>query len=369
MQGVLPVATAIYPITRLKAITLKNQRINLKSLADHLGISQATVSRALAGHEAISAATRQRVSEAARQLGYQPNASAQRLATGRTNTIGLVFPLERLMLAQTNFVDVLAGLTNGLNKRNYDLIMSPFLDHGEEAVFRRLVAARSVDGIVITRPRVRDVRIPILNGLGLPYVVHGRTETDVPYSYVDIDNESVFAKAAGLLLKLGHRRIATLNGLPEFMYSEARERGFRRALEEYGLAPDPAMQRQTRMVDEAGYAATIELMRLPSPPSAIICGSIFLAKGVYVALKELGLQAGREVSVIAHDDQLRGLHANQFEPSLTATVAPIQEAGEQLAEVLVAKIQGETGDDVLHRVLPVELVVRDSVSACPQQPA
>jgi NAD(P)-dependent dehydrogenase (short-subunit alcohol dehydrogenase family) len=96
------------------------------------------------------------------------------------------------------------------------LVLAPFDEEGEEAVIRRLAAARSIDGIIITRARVDVPRVPLLKSLGIPFVVHGRTHTCEDYAFVDIDNEAVFFKSASLLLNLGHRRIVMLNGLPEF---------------------------------------------------------------------------------------------------------------------------------------------------------
>ncbi|SFB16806.1 transcriptional regulator, LacI family [Collimonas sp. OK607] len=334
--------------------------------AERLGISQSTVSRALAGHEQISAKTRQRVAEAAAELGYRPNQAARRLATGRANAIGLVFPLARLLMAQTNFVDVLAGITGALKQRDFDLVLAPFDEDDEESILRRLAATRSVDGIIVTRARVHDYRVPLLHSLGLPFILHGRTETDTPYSFVDIDNEAIFMKPANLLLNLGHKRIATLNGLPEFMYSATRRRGFHRACEARGILPDPALQHETSMTEESGYALTMQMLASPSPPTAIICGALFLAQGVYRALKEHALQPGRDISVIAHDDQLRGIHANSFEPSLTTTAASVRLSGEHLGEFIVDQIlHPEKNIQPKQDIAPVDLVVRDSIGPPP----
>lgn len=84
------------------------------------------MSRALAGRKEISAKTRERVVQAAAELGYRPNEAARWLAMGRANAVGLVFPFERLSLPQTNFVDVLVGITEALNRKHLDLVLSPF---------------------------------------------------------------------------------------------------------------------------------------------------------------------------------------------------------------------------------------------------
>ena len=344
----------------------KSMRVDLKALAQHLGLSQATVSRALSGHLAISAATRQRVAAAAAELGYRPNLSARRLATGRANAIGLAFPLERLQLLESHFVDFLTGVSEILSRHNHDLVLSPFADD-EEGVLRRLAASRSVDGVILTGPLVHDWRLPLLHALGLPVVVHGRSETELPYSFVDIDNEAVFAKAAHLLLDLGHRRIATLNGPVEFQYAMARKAGFRRALAARGLTPEPELEQEGAMTEEVGRLTTLRLLARPEPPTALICGSIFLARGVYQALRELGREPGRDVSLVAHDDLFRDFRASRFEPPLTATESSVRKAGERVAEILLAQIgSGARTPAPVQEVWPVDLVFRSSAGAAPR---
>lgn len=343
----------------------KTSRVDLKALAQHLGLSQATVSRALHGHRAIRAATRERVAAAAEELGYRPNSSAQRLATGRANAIGLVFPLERLQLLESHFVDFLTGVSELVTRHDQDLVMSPFIDN-EEVVLRRLASSRSVDGIIISGPHVHDGRIPLLHSLGLPFVVHGRTETTLPYAFIDIDNEAVFAKAADLLLDLGHRRIATLNGPAEFHYAAARACGFRRALAARGLSADPTLEHEGPMSEEAGRLLTRQMLESASPPTAIICGSIFLALGAYRALRELGREPGRDLSVVAHDDLFRDLRASRFEPALTATESSVRKAGERLAAILLAQIDDKAGStEPVQEIWPVDLVFRSSAGPVP----
>ncbi len=337
--------------------------VGLKQVAAHLGLSPATVSRALNGYPEISAATRARVAAAAAALGYRPNPSARQLATGRASAVGLVFPLHRLYLAEALFFDFIVGVSDVLTRRNYDLVLSPFQDD-EGGVFRRLAAARSVDGVILNRPLVCDPRVPLLQALGLPFVLHGRTEADQPYAHVDIDNESVFAQLAGLLLDLGHRRIASLNASSEFTYAAARARSLARTFAARGLAADPALHYETPMNEESGYVLTRGLLDRPDPPTALICGSVFLAQGAYRALRDRGLEPGRDMAVVAHDDLVRDLRAAQFQPALTATQSSVRQAGERSAEVLLDQLAAP-GAEPVQEVWPVELVFRASAMPAP----
>jgi len=339
----------------------KRQRVDLKTLADELGVAQSTISRALSAHHSIPEKTRQRVIAAAEKLGYQPNARARGLATGRTEAIGLVFPLERLQLAQTNFVDVLTGISDVVTRRNYSLLLTPFSDN-EQEVLRKLATSKIVDGIIITRPLVDDPRIPLLRDLGIPFVVHGRSDVDALYSFVDIDNAAVFEKLGCLLLDYGHERIAVFNSFLRFRYAHARQEGYMRALAARGRPMDPDLMFETPMTEQAGYELATALLSSQAPPTAFLCGSIFLAQGVYRAVAERGLRVGEDVSVVCHDDGLRGIKPAEFDPPLTATFRSVREAGEHLAEILIDLVEAGGGDkEPVREVAAVDLILRNSV--------
>lgn len=344
---------------------------SLATLAAMLGLSQSTVSRALRAHPGIPEATQQRVAAAAEAAGYRPNARARSLAIGRTEAIGLVFPLERLQLPETNFVDVLAGISTAVTRRNYSLLLSPFA--GDEAtVLRKLASSKAVDGVIITRPLVDDPRIALLNDLGLPFVVHGRSEVKDPYSFVDTDNDRSFEKLTSLLLDFGHRHIVAVNGLAQFRYVAARAASFLRAFAARGLSPRPDAIEFVSMTEATGYETAMRRLASPDRPTAFLCGSVFQARGVYRAIQENGLRVGSDVSVTCHDDGVRGFSAADFKPPLTATLTSIRDAGEQLAMILMDQIENRPAAPI-RRILPFELILRDSVGPPPvletQRPA
>lgn len=351
-------------------MTKKSQRlssapIGLKALAEQLGLSQSTVSRALREHPGIPDTTRRRVMAAAEKVGYQPNARARGLAIGRTEAIGLVFPIERLQLEETNFVDVLAGISDVVTRRNHSLLLSPF-SGDEGTVLRKLASSKAVDGVIITRPLVHDPRIALLTDLGLPFVVHGRSEVAIPYSFVDVDNFAIFEKLTGLLLDYGHRRIVALNSFQQFRYAAVRAEGFYRAWAARGLDAGQAEMLETPMTERTGYDCAMRALAAAEPPTAFVCGSIFLARGVYRAVAERGLKVGRDVSVACHDDGLRGIKASDFNPPLTATYCSVREHGEHLATLLIDLTEAKAGGGAPHRILPADLILRESVALAPQ---
>lgn len=344
---------------------LHKNAADLKTLALELGLSQSTVSRALRAHPGIPVTTRQRVVAAAEAAGYRPNARARSLAIGRAETIALSFPLERLQLPETNFVDVLAGISTAVTRRNYSLLLSPF-QGDEAAVLRKLASSKSVDGVIITRPLVEDPRIALLNQLRLPFVVHGRSEVKEAYSFVDTDNDNAFERLTGLLLDYGHRHIVAINGLAQFRYVAARAASFRRAFAARGLTPLPDAIEFVSMTEATGYETALRRLDDPQRPTAFICGSVFQARGVYRALGERGLKVGVDMSVVCHDDGVRGCSAADFVPPLTATATSIRSAGEQLALILIDLIE-QNAPEPVREILPFELVLRDSVALAQPQ--
>jgi LacI family transcriptional regulator len=345
---------------------LHKNAADLKTLALQLGLSQSTVSRALRAHPGIPETTRLRVVSAAEAAGYRPNARARSLALGRAETIGLSFPLERLQLPETNFVDVLAGISTAITSRNYNLLLSPF-QGDEAAVLRRLASSKAVDGIIITRPLVDDPRIALLNELRLPFVVHGRSEVEEPYSFVDTDNDNAFERLTTLLLDYGHRHIVAINGLAQFRYVAARAASFRRAFAARGLTPPPDAIEFVSMTEATGYETAMRRLSDAKRPTAFLCGSVFQARGVYRALGEHGLKVGIDVSVVCHDDGVRGFSAADFVPSLTATATSIRSAGEELALILIDLIEGKVPGPI-RKIMPFELVLRDSVALARPEP-
>ena len=321
----------------------------LRDLARHLGLSVTQVSRALNGHGDVSAATRARVAEAARARGYRPNLSARRLATGRSGMLGLVLSGVPGEDEHAQFVQIVGGLSLHLGRLGRPFVLH-VADPGEDAVevYRRLVEGRAIDGFVLLDPAERDRRLRFLRGAGVPFVVHGRVAGPADYPFYDIDNEAVGRRLTARVLQAGHERVAFLNGPRGQGYAEARARGFRAAMAEAGHAP---VHRFAAMTEGQGMLAVAELWRR-DPPSALVCGSMRVARGAVRMLGALGLSVPGDVSVVAHDDGLPGLGPQGFEPVLTVTRSPLSEAWPHLARLLVAAEAGEpaTGLQVLGEV-------------------
>ena len=336
--------------------------VNLKQLSQMLALSQTTVSRALNGYPEVSEETRRRVTEAARRHGYRPNPSARRLATGKAGMIGHVMPTGASVDIDPHFIEFLSGLGDYARGHELDLVLSPAAADEEETTYRRIAANKQVDAVYVSSPGPADRRIALLEQLGMPFIVHGRSEgLDFDYAHMDIDNEGAFDDAARLLLQLGHRRIALINGEPGETFAIMRERGAARALAASGLALEPRLRRSLAMTEENGFRSARELLAAPDAPTAILCSSLIMALGAVRAIRDLGLDMPGDVSLVAHDDVFPWLKPESFPVPLTTTRSSIRAAGQRVAQRLAARIAGlET--EPRGEVWPVELVVRGSTA-------
>lgn len=336
----------------------------LRQLAEHLGLSPATVSRALNGFPEVGEKTRLRVLEASERLHYKPNSSAKRLATGKSGMVGIIFRATQNLLVDPHFVDFLAGLSIGLAEHDLDLIIHT-ASHGQlTAHYKRFAASGSVDGMIVSAPTLDDERIATLQERGFPFVVHGRASEHPPYAFFDIDNDGAFAAATTLLADLGHRRIALLNGPAGLAFAAQREAAFRRVAAARGLFIPDRFVTHDDMSEDVGHRRAAAMLAADLPPTAFLCASTLMALGVMRAAAERGLGIGTDISVIAHDDVLPHLRSEHFSPPLTVTRSPIRQAGTALAEMVVARIDGANPLQ-LQRTVPVDLIARASTGAAP----
>lgn len=333
----------------------------LRDLSRHLGLSVTQVSRALNGHSDVKQDTRERVMAAARALNYQPNLSARKLVSGRSGIVGLVLPGVPARQYDSLFVQIVGGLSQHFSARNMQFVLHISAPGDDPVrVYERLVNSGSLDGFVVLEPVADDPRVAFLRSRGVPFVVHGRLGPAPDHPFFDIDNEGVGHALAQLLLQAGHRRIVFLNGIAGRTYSEARSSGFRRACAEAGVPFDAAQIRSGEMTDGYGLIETARLWAEGRPPTGIACGNLLIAKGVMAALEAMGLAVPRDVSIVAHDDELPGLDSAWMPVPLTVTRSPLQDSWKPLADVLAGAIAGEPLTD-LQRFGPVSVVERASV--------
>ncbi|MGL4198731.1 MAG: LacI family DNA-binding transcriptional regulator [Allorhizobium sp.] len=340
--------------------------MNLKELSQILGLSQTTISRALNGYPEVNEETRQRVMKAAKETGYRPNRAAQRLATGKAGSIGLIMPISPDHSSDMHFAEFQSGLAEASIVHDFHFVIMPSKAEDEEEAIRWLVSSGSVDGYYLAYVREKDPRIAMAKSLSLPFIVHGRSfGLDLDYPFLDVDNEGAFYDATRFLLQLGHKRIALLNGQGDLDFAHRRRLGTEKALAEKGLLLDPRHTRHSFMGDEQGYRGMKEILALPDRPTAVLCASTVLALGAVRAMNEFGLKLGVDVSLIAHDDELPLLKPENFSIPLTTTRSSLRAAGKRIGERLIAMINQSEPAPPEQELWKVELVVRASTGPAP----
>lgn len=340
--------------------------VNLKELSQMLGLSQTTISRALNGYPEVNKETRERVLQAARETGYRPNRAAQRLATGKAGSIGLIMPISPDHSSDMHFAEFQSGLAEASIVHDFHFVIMPSRADDEEQAIRWLVASGSVDGYYLAYVRDRDPRITMAKSLSLPFIVHGRSfGLELDYPFLDVDNEGAFYDATRFFLQLGHQRFALLNGPSDLDFAHRRRLGTEKALAEKGLLLDPRHTRHSFMGDEQGYRGMKEILASADRPTAVLCASTVLALGAVRAMNEVGLKLGTDISLIAHDDELPLLKPENFSIPLTTTRSSLRAAGKRIGERLIAMINQSEPAAPEQELWKVELVVRASTGPAP----
>lgn len=314
--------------------------MNLRELSENLGLSQTTVSRALNGYPEVSESTRQRVQQAAALGNYRPNIRAMSLATGRSMTIGHIIPIATQGdVVNPIFAEFVAGASQIYTQFGYELQLSFATSQDEETIYQSLAAKRAVDGVILHSPLRDDPRLKLLNDIGLPFVVHGRVcDTSDTYNWIDMNNRSAFKQATKLLIDLGHRNIALINGQEQLTFAWLRRCGFEDALNEYGIAINPELMTSAELTEPNGYQTATNMLSRDTPPTAFLVSSYVVALGVRRAISQAGLRIGKDVSVIIHDDELSYFDNGGAVPQFTATRSSVREAGMLAAEMLLNQI-------------------------------
>jgi LacI family transcriptional regulator len=309
----------------------------------------------------VAEATRQRVRQAAAEMGYAPDATARRLQKGRTDTIGFVIPTPGPRFSDPFFSELLTGIGNEAARHNFDLLVStrPPDTAEEDAAYRRLVEGRMVDGLLVVRTRTQDRRIAYLSKTGFPFVAFGRSDLDVDFPYVDEDGFRGLELVTQHLIDLGHRRLGFISAPDGLMFCLSRRAGLAAVLERNGLSMEAGRSIVGDLTQRGGFRAMNDLLDLSLPPTAVIACNDLMALGAISAAQKRGLVVGRDVAITGFDDIPLAEHSH---PTLTTVRQPIFDIGCQICEMLIRLIRGEELSE-RHVLLQPELVIRESSGA------
>ncbi len=326
-------------------------------MAERVGLTKGTVSRALNGYPDISERTRRRVARAAKQMGYTPLAHAQAIRTGRVRSIGLVLQISEHDAHAPFLTDFLAGVTTAASDEGWTLaVATANSDRNMIDTISRLVSEHKADGFILPRTLTDDPRVHHLRAQNVPFILYGRTDDLTGCAWFDILGEDAMHQAVMRLHALGHRRIGFVNGGDEYNFCQLRHQGYLDGLQAAGLPADPGLIQHNIRRTADGTRATQALLGLAQPPTAIVFATDETALGAFHAARDLGLEIGRDVSVIAYDGIPEGLYSH---PPLTTFSVDNHAAGARLTTLLIRRIRGEPCED-LRESAPARLIVRGS---------
>jgi len=337
--------------------------VTIKDVARLSGVSFKTVSRVVNNLSEVSPDTRQKVQQAIQELGYQPNTMARSLVNGRTSTVGVVIPHSTdYIFTHPFFNEVLRGIAEVLSANNFNLLL--YLAH-EEAPYARLFSQRKVDGLILMSIPIGDPNLQGLEESGVPCVCTCRISEDGnTIHWVDADFEGGIEQAMEHLIMLGHRRIALLAGPMSLVSVRLRVQGYRNSLHSHKL---PVMEEnilQGDFTSESGHSLAVKAMKLPNPPSALLCGDDMMAFGAIQALKELGYRIPEDVSVVGFDDVSLARFSS---PPLTTIRQDTYQKGRIAADTLLALIQGKNVSPLIQIKMDTLLVTRNSTASATNQ--
>ena len=339
------------------------KRVTLKDLAEHLGLSPATISRALNGSpqaDALAPETRRRVEAAARELNYRPNYLARSLRGKRTFSVGVLVP----EISEGYTAGLMGGVERLLSEQGYRYLM---VSHHSEP--RQLDEAldmlldRGVEGFIL-------IAVQLARRLPVPSVVLSETQTEGEGpDRVTLDHDRAAELALGHLAQLGHRQIAFFRGRSENVDANDRWRAIEQAAGKLGLEIDPELvvQLQGAVYGETftaeggyreGYRFGQQLLDGGKTFSALFAFNDISAIGAMRAFQDAGRSVPDEVSVVGFDDiQSAAYHR----PGLTTVRQPLHRMGETATRLLLDRLASGGGEpEVVHRVLDPQLVIRES---------
>jgi DNA-binding LacI/PurR family transcriptional regulator len=332
------------------------KRVTLKVLADHLGLSPATISLVM-NHasvaDSIPRETQERIFAAARELNYRPSFAARWARTARSFTIGVLVPEVSEGYASL----VLSGIDSFLLREGYFYFVASHR-HLDDLIdeYPRLLLARSVDGIIaVDTPWQNNLSIPVASISG-----HNRTNG---VTNILLDHDRAAELALGHLQKLGHKRIAFIKGQEFSSDTAARWQSINKAAAHLGLEVSPKLtvQLETDLASpELGYRVTRRLLERKVRFTALFAFNDVSAIGAIEALRSQGLNVPRDVSVVGFDD----IQTAAFQrPQLTTVRQPLKKMGMIAAETLLRRIARPDEDSYPRQiVIEPELVIRNSTA-------
>ena len=343
--------------------------VNLRMLAEHLELSQTTVSLVLNNSpsaKSIPQETRDRVVEAANRLNYRPNYFARSLRQSRSMSVGVLAP----DLSEGYFTRVMSGVVQELTGAHY-FYFTACHDWKKDLIekYPRMLVERAVDGFLLLNTPSDNIDVPV------PVVAISAHSASENVTNIVLDHHQAVQQALTHLYSLGHRRIAFMRGPRAIPDSEFRWEAIQQVAQEINLKLDPALSIRIDsagwsmkdgyhpMAPEIGYKPMQALLEKTRDFTAVFCFNDIAAIGAIRALRDSGLSVPGDISVVGFDDILSAAY---YTPSLTTVRQPLMEMGKRGAQVLLERIANREAPLPPEIIMAPELVIRESTGPAPQ---
>lgn len=334
-------------------------RISLKDLAQELGVSIATVSRALHSSPEIGKEMQQRVKDLAKRLNYRPNPFAQSLRKEAPKVIGVVVP----NLVTHYYAAVLDGIEEEARRAGYSVISA---NTHEDCEAERVAVDNFIDlhvvGILacLAQSTTDYSHFEEISEMGIPLVFFGRTCLSDRFSSVTANGDEAAQQATQHLIDTGSRRIAFLGGPNHLDMVRRRKHGYLEALRENKIPIDRTLVVCDQIDYDVAMRNTIALLQQPNRPDAIVAFNDIITFSAFNAIKQCGLQIPRDVALIGFTDDA---HAKYTTPRMSAIEDQSFRMGQVACQLLLDVINGNSR--VRKEIVPQKLVIRDTSAKHP----
>ncbi|WP_054180913.1 DNA-binding transcriptional regulator CytR [Trabulsiella odontotermitis] len=323
----------------------------MKDVAIKANVSTATVSRALMNPDKVSQATRNRVEQAALEVGYLPQSLGRNMKRNESRTILVIVP----DICDPFFSETIRGIEVTAAKHGYLVLIGDCAHQNQqEKTFIDLIITKQIDGMLLLGSRLPfDASIEEQRNLP-PMVMANEFAPELELPTVHIDNLTAAFDAVNYLHELGHERIGCIAGPEEMPLCHYRLQGYVQALRRNGITIDPHYIARGNFTYEAGGQALEQLLALPNPPTAVFCHSDIMALGALSYAKRHGLQIPNDLSLIGFDN----ISLSEFcDPPLTTVSQPRFDIGREAMLLLLDQLHGQNVSSG-SRLLDCELIVR-----------
>lgn len=314
--------------------------VTLKQIADELGLSAMTVSRAINNRSNVDEKTRERVLKKARSMGYTPNHIAKSLVSKRTYTIGVVVP----EIAHSFFAEAIQGIEEVTYKDNYQLILTHSAERGDREQYAlQTLQSKRVDGILIsTAETAKDYSFyERIAESSTSLVFFDRCVEEIGVSCVSVDDRTGSSKITKHLIEHGYQKIAHLCGSLNLSISQERLEGYKQALREHEISVDESLIIESGFHEKGGYEAMNKLLdaHKTQPPRAVFAVNDPSAFGAMEAIYNRGFSIPDDIAIVGFSDDIR---AGLMKSPLTTVHQPAYELGKRAAQKLIKTIENKS---------------------------